>query len=672
DLDSIEKDFILFSETISKEYVQHHGRLKLFQEEIKWKTIVKTNNLKRKDDELVRNTLSHELIPIITEVFEEIYNLENLKDLRILEECYVKNEDIKKYNSELGFIFSDKPPTFDSRINPTQNTSSTHNQLKEQILNTDNKLPDPIIIIGGTGSGKTTFIKYFLEIELDKDDKKNRPVLYLDFRNETESTVKDTASIYRKLVNLLYQEYPKLNLTSNQILRIIYERGIENQKTSFWNHITDQEVLDNKISQYLENEVKDPIAHLTKISAYLTNQCNKRICIVIDNADQLKEEIQKEVFILGHSLHRNLKITVLISLREGYFYKFKSKPPFDAYHSTVFHITAPPYREVLKKRFKYVLTNFQFKKIRLNDDAIKMDFSEGSLGHLFEKLYKSLFEQSGSEILSFLEETSYPNIRNGLEKFKFFILSGHTKTNMYMSFEYGKSGRGGIPIWEFVKAVALESSYYYQSKKSTLVNLFYPSQRNLNHFTKIRLLDSIIEKNVGASRKNLFIPVSNLVDDFIKAGYTSDIILDELNMLYEHGLIFTNDFTSDIETENELKPSHHLGITQAGVFYCKNLINKFYYHDLIVQDTPIFDDKFFQGISREFPEADAHGNRDIQGRKKSVMTFLDYLQAQEILDHTRKENSYGIKSLDMQIIKNIRGNLSADFERIHRSQSSKW
>ncbi|HRG07191.1 MAG TPA: hypothetical protein PLJ08_01335, partial [Cyclobacteriaceae bacterium] len=127
-----------------------------------------------------------------------------------------------------------------------------------------------------------------------------------------------------------------------------------------------------------------------------------------------------------------------------------------------------------------------------------------------------------------------------------------------MSFEYGKSGRGGIPIWEFVKAVALESSYYYQSKKSTLVNLFYPSQRNLNHFTKIRLLDSIIEKNVGASRKNLFIPVSNLVDDFIKAGYTSDIILDELNMLYEHGLIFTNDFTSDIETENELKPSHHL------------------------------------------------------------------------------------------------------------------
>ncbi|HRG07193.1 MAG TPA: hypothetical protein PLJ08_01345, partial [Cyclobacteriaceae bacterium] len=185
DLDSIEKDFILFYETISKEYVQHHGRLKLFQEEIKWKTIVKTNNLKRKDDELVRNTLSHELIPIITEVFEEIYNLENLKDLRILEECYVKNEDIKKYNSELGFIFSDKPPTFDSRINPTQNTSSTHNQLKEQILNTDNKLPDPIIIIGGTGSGKTTFIKYFLEIELDKDDKKNRPVLYLDFRNET-------------------------------------------------------------------------------------------------------------------------------------------------------------------------------------------------------------------------------------------------------------------------------------------------------------------------------------------------------------------------------------------------------------------------------------------------------------------------------------------------------
>ena len=197
-IDVIDSNFIQFYETISKEYVSHYGRFKLFSESNTGKTIVRSNNLRKKDDELVRNKISHELIPIITEVFEEIYNLENLKDEKILKLCYVKNDDIKKYNSELGFIFSDQPPTFDSRINPVQNTDKTHQQLTQEIFSSQNKLPDPIIIIGGKGAGKTTFIKYFIEVILDKGIKKNRPILYLDFRIETESTIKDT-----KLIDIL-------------------------------------------------------------------------------------------------------------------------------------------------------------------------------------------------------------------------------------------------------------------------------------------------------------------------------------------------------------------------------------------------------------------------------------------------------------------------------------
>ncbi|AZI67597.1 hypothetical protein EIB71_07940 [Kaistella daneshvariae] len=349
DLQKIDDNFIQFFETISKEYVSHYGRFKLFSQSNSGKTIVKSNNLRKKDEELVRNKISHELIPIITEVFEEIYNLEDLEDENILEQCYVKNEDIKKYNSELGFIFSDLPPSFDARINPVQNTTKTHLQLTNEIMGTNNKLPDPIILIGGKGAGKTTFIKYFLEVVMDKGIKKNRPLLYLDFRDETESTIKDTKFIYQKLIDQLYKEYTNLNLNNFNILKTIYKLELENNKKGIWEYIKSEEILNEKTSEYIEKQSQNPIHHLTKISNYLVSKCNKRLCVVIDNADQLTEEIQKEVFILGNSLHRNLKVMVIISLREGYFYKFKNKPPFDAYHSTVFHITAPPYREVLKK-----------------------------------------------------------------------------------------------------------------------------------------------------------------------------------------------------------------------------------------------------------------------------------------------------------------------------------
>ena len=666
-IDTVDNNFIQFYETLSKEYVSIYGRFKLFSESNLGKTIVRSNNLKRKDDELVRNKISHELIPIITEIFEEIYNLEDLKDEKILDDCYIKNDDIKKYNSELGFIFSDLPPTFDSRINPVQNTNKTHDQLTKEILGNNNKLPDPIIIIGGRGAGKTTFIKYFIEVKLDKGIKKNRPILYLDFRNETESTIKDTKLIYQKLINQLYENYSMLNLNNFKVLKTIYKIEIESHKKGFWEHIKDDEKLNEKISEYLEKQSQDPILHLIKISNYLIHQCNKRLCVVIDNADQLTEDIQKEVFILGHSLHRNIKVMTLISLREGYFYKFKNRPPFDAYHSTIFHITAPPYREVLKKRIKYVLQNFKFQKIKIDNESVKVEFAEGSLGELFKNLYKSLFDYTNSEILSFLEETSYPNIRNGLEKFKFFLLSGHTKSNLYMSFEYGKDGKGNIPTWEFVKSVALESNYYYQTNRSALFNIFYPSNNNKNHFTKIRLLEYIIDNNTGVSKKNNFMSISDIEKDFIKAGYNSEIIHEELNLLYSAGLIFTNDFVSDIESDISLVSSNEIGITQSGVFYIKNLINKFYYYDLILQDTPIYDEKYFEDLSNNFPESDSEGNRELSKRKKVCEIFIEYLIEQENKDINRKELNYNIKCLDKQIIKSAKENgLAVDFRRLEK------
>ncbi|HUZ60091.1 MAG TPA: P-loop NTPase fold protein [Hanamia sp.] len=667
-IDTIDSHFIEFYETISKEFVNHYGRFKLFSESNLGRTIVKSNNFKKKDDELVRNKISHELIPIITEVFEEIYNLENLKDEKILKECYVKNNDIKKYNSELGFIFSDNPPNFDSRINPVQNTDATHKQLTEQISQSESKLPDPIIIIGSTGAGKTTFIKYFLEVVLDKGIKKNRPLLYLDFRNETESTVKDTKRIYQKLLDQLYEQYATLNLNNFKVLSIIYKTEIEYQKKGFWEHIKEEEKLNIKISEFLEKKAEDPISHLAKISNYLVKQVHKRLCIVIDNADQLDEEIQKEVFILGHSFHRNLKVMTLISLREGYFYKFKNKPPFDAYHSTVFHITAPPYREVLDKRIKYVLQHFKFQAIKIVLDNYKAELGEGSLNALFSNLYTVLFERSNSEILSFLEETSYPNIRNGLEKFKFFLLSGHTKTNMYMSFEYGKDGKNNIPIWEFIKSVALESNYYYQTNRSVLFNIYYPSTNNKNHFTKIRLLDYIIDNNTGVSKKNNFILISSIINDFIKAGYNTEVILEELNLLHSNGLIFTNDYASDVEEQTTLDFSNEIGITPAGSYYLKNLLNTFLYYDLVLQDTPIYNDKYFDEITAAFPECDGDGNRNLSGRVKTTELFINYLLEQENLDHNRKEGTYGIKCLDRQIIKSFKENgLKTDLQRLENA-----
>jgi len=662
DFEDLKVNFDKFYDLLSKESISKYGRLKIIQTSNTGKTIVKDHSLKRRDQELVRNKISQHLIPIINKVFEEIYNIESLEGKKILESCYVQNEDVKKYNSELGNVFSDDPPNFDSRILPVQNTAETQKQLKSNIFDGGSNLPDPIILIGTAGAGKTTFIKYFSEVILSKKNKKNRPIVYLDFRLFTSQTIRDTKFIFKTILAQLENKYPELNLTKFNILKTIYKQGIIKKSEGTWSRLHDPERMDDAIAAYIEENQKDPISHLKAVTEYLLLKCNKRICVLFDNADQLNDEDQKEVFLLGNSINRNLNSIVLISLREGYFYKWRKKPPFNAYQSVVYHITAPPYKRVLQKRIQYIMNNFDFNAINVETDNKVVKFGEGSLQHLFKNLYDTLFASTHSDVMDFLEETSYPNTREGLELFKNFLLSGHSKISAYMSFNYGTGD--GVPIWEFFKSIALESNYYYETQKSTVVNLFYPSESNKNHFTKIRILNYLKAKLSSSAKRKDYFPVNELTDLFLKAGYTADIIEEELQVLFEAKLISTSDYTEDIEELAIIESTSLVSITSVGLYYLEKLLGHFYYLDLVLQDTPIYDEKYYQELSFIFPDSDEHGNRNLSGRKDTTSKFVEYLKNEEKKDKKFKSNFID-ESIMFDIVDFINSTLSVDIRRLN-------
>lgn len=664
DFEDIKTNFFKFYDLLSRGTVSKYGKIKIVKSSNVAKTIVKDHKLKRKNFELIRNQISQHLIPIINQIFEEIYNTETLIGKKILEKCYVENKDVKKYNSELGFIFEDTPPTFDTRINPVQNTENTQKQIKEQIFNSVNILPDPIILIGTAGAGKTTFIKYFTEVLLTKKNKKNRPLVYLDFRLYTSQVIRDTKFIYLEIINQLENNYPELNLTKINILKTIYKKDIDKKKLGTWSYfVNDTDQLNKAISEYIENLQKDSINHLKAITEYLLYKCNKRICVLFDNADQLNETDQKEVFLLGNGINRNLKSITIISLREGYFYKWKNKPPFNAYQSIVYHITAPPYRKVLEKRISYVMEHFDFNALTLNAENKIIKFEKGSLEHLFQTLYKTLFNSKNSEVLEFLEETSYPNTRQGLENFKSFLLSGHSKISEYMSFEYGYGA--GIPIWEFFKSIALDSNYYYESNKSKVYNLFYPSKNNTNHFTKLRLLNYLFSKLNSSSKKVDYYKVSEISSEFLKAGYSIDIIEEEIQELFNFKLVSTSEYSEDVEEEIIIESDSMISITSVGVYYLKSIVNRMHYIDLVLQDTPIYDNDFFNEISELFPDSDEYGNRNLEQRKNTLLKFLEYLQTEEEKDKKFGSN-FTDKIIMFDILEYIRINIKKDIERIEK------
>ena len=659
----IQEHFNMFYELLSRERVLRNTKIKISIEDIPAHSIDKLD-LSFKYSKLNRNYASPQLIPILQSIFEDLIESASLQDKTILKECYVENEDVKKNYSELATIFSDDPPDFDERIAKVQNTKNTQKQIKEELLHLQLS-PSPIVVIGSAGSGKTTFIRNFFEVELNEAERRKRPVIFLDFIKYSDEIIRSSQMLCSRLIQILTESYPELNLHDRNVLKTIYRKQIAERKNGLWNepNISD-DIVEGKITNFLEQSLSDANMHLISIAKYLKEQCDKRLCFVLDNADQLSDELQRDVFILSQSFKQSMPCVVFISLREGYFFEWKDRAPFNAYRSTVYHITAPPYREVLKRRIDYVLKYHSFVDTDIELGNKKVEFKKGSLKILFENLYKALFDEASPDIIRFLERMSFPNIRYGLELFQTFLLSGHTHMSDYMALDY----KHGIPHWEFIKSIALDSNYYY-SDGSKLFNLFKPCVSNVNHFTKIRLLHFLRNKYIKSGNEKSYISIDHVCQSFGMATYSEETIIDELNILYQANLISTSNYSSDREERPVLERSSRIRINSAGEYYINDLVNRFAYLDLVVQNTPIFDKGHFEDIRKAFPECDVHGNRNLSRRLDSVELFLDYLKSQEIMDLLHARNDDEDDAFSFKIVQNIISQSEPEFKLIRSIQS---
>ncbi|WP_400263279.1 hypothetical protein ACFX5U_09575 [Sphingobacterium sp. SG20118] len=665
DLDDVERNFIKFYNILSNDSIVENGRFFIEKEEFSEKFILESKLLNKRTDEVLRNDFSDILTSIISEIFSEISDVYDLDSFEKLKECYVINEDVKANNSKLEILFEDTPPLFDGRIKPVKNTKNTHSQILDEIKS-GIKSPEPIIIIGSKGAGKTTFINYFTKVVIEKDLQKKKPLLYFDFRNYTNQQVKNTKKIYEKIIASLNENFKELNLSKINIIKTIYQKEIKEQEEGIWSlYKKDSEIYTTKLAEFLEKKINDPENHLISISNYLIKYQTKRLTIILDNADQLENESQKDLFLLAQSLKKNLNALVILSLREGYFYQWKNKPPFDAFQSNVFHITAPPYKDVLKNRIDFAIKHFNFAKIETLYKNKSVKITGDSLNLFFNNLSHSIFSIKNSEILDFLDHCTYPNIREGLDMFNTFLTSGHTQIDSYIT-----DVNFNIPIWEFFKSVGLDSHYYYKSDFSKIKNLFKPVSGNRNHFTKIRILLYLTNIAETSNKTDYsFTTIKEISDNFSIAGYNSKIIIEEIQQLLDFKFVDTKAVFSDIESTISIDDNLEIKISQSGHYYIYKILPRFHYLDLVLQDTPIYDNYYFERIKDVFPEVDSYGERNIKNRLTTATTFFEYLKVMEIKEHSKNEANFGIKALDISIKTLIEENgFNTDIKRVEKSQ----
>jgi GTPase SAR1 family protein len=636
--EDIRERFIVFYNNLERNSVIQNGGFifNITPENDNYKKIIST--ITERDDELIRNNLSSRLTPIIDKVFGEIFVDDVEDDEEFIKECFVETLETKKNKDEIERLFEDKAPSL-SEVKPIKNTKNLAKSIEEEIDSYDISIrevdpPKPIIIVGSKGAGKTTFINFLFKKRLSSEILKKYPYVYIDFRKyfNHESSF-EPKQITKDILEKLYDKYPDLNLHSNTALKRIYFREIHLNDESIWEEYkkSETETYRKKLSDFLEERLRDTTNHIIMLSKYLIREHRVRLTLIIDNADQFDIKVQEKVFLFANSLSRNSHCGMIVSLREGYYYKWRNSPPFDAFESNVYHVTVPPYDDVLQKRINYTLIKIREKTENIDlSQTLNTDEYQRVIEFL-SSIKNSLFDELNPHIIDFLSQTSFPNIREGLRIFKTFLTSGHTNVQEYIDRELFKSSEHQItiPIHEFIKAIGLNNKLYYNHEQSLIKNIFYPVEGSADHFLKSRILKYLLNKAQKGSGVSKLVQYSILTEYFVNLGYNLNLVQKEIIELLKFGLLESENIISDIEWNNLPEEDFNLSISLKGHYYYTKLKNRFFYIDLMLQDTPIFDNSHFKKIIKIFPKVDKKGKRFLYDRKVVVELFMNYLQEEE-------------------------------------------
>lgn len=634
-IEDIDNKFVSFFNNLSFEALVKNGTFNYISTAsiIDYKTI--TSTIVDRDEELIRNSLSSELSPIIDQIFGDLFSEDFESDIDFIKKCFVENQETKKNREDIHRLFADKAPQLQN-INPTVNTKNLSEEIIGKIVETPNQIrnltpPKPIIIIGTKGAGKSTFINYLFNYRENEILKDNNIVATVDLINVIGVDDYDEKSIAKEIFSRIDSNYPELQLHSLKTLIRIYYDIIKKKDDGVWSYIkaNDYAEYQKKLSEFLEESTSDLFEHLRLLNLYLIKERRKRIVVVIDNADQFPDVVQEKVYLFAHTLAKKCYLGTIISLREGYYYKWRNSKPFDAYISHVYHITAPIYSEVLSKRINYSLEKKMPQEGQIegaDKTGKKYQLHKSDVYNFLLTLNNSLFSEKQSDIIDFLNYTTHPNIREGLRVFNNFLTSGHTNIESYIiknKFENSKDTYK-IPIHEFVKSIALYNKLYYHSENSTVKNLFQIEEESPDIFIKFYILLDLMQNLDIHGQGSRFAPISTIIENFTSLGYKTKHISAALEKLLEFNMIDSDNHYLDI-VHDGLTSDGKMAITSKGYYYVKILVTKFHYLDAVLQDTPILIPSAFEKIRSEFPLSDKNGKRDLEKRFNSVVAFVEYL-----------------------------------------------
>ena len=482
------------------------------------------------NNEVHQNYLATSLRPLADRYLGKI----NPFDTEFMDKCYVRIRDYQASVTGVTQIINDKLTPYFKNYNVQEFFDDSYGgEFGKRISSNlrERRTSEVVILFGGKGAGKTTFIRKILHHRPSTEIKNYAIVCVVDLIECPEDKKQINDTISTQLIEELDTE-KILNSERDALLSLFNDRFSIAEKQILAGLDKTGEAYNLQLNQLIKEWMADWQYCAARLADYWKTK-QKGVIVVLDNTDQYSTEIQDYCFTVAQHLATIIDGLVVISMREERFHESRLHGTLDAFQNNGFHLSSPPSQFVFYRRLVYMLNVLDNEKMAqkisptLDKDRIK------EVKQLFRILLGE-FRRKGSNLSQFLRACSHGNMRLALDMFRWFLLSGYTKIE-----EMLLAGSWNLQVHQVLRPMMIPDRFFYNEGLSNIPNLFQIRSDSFgSHFTSLRILN-LLSENMSPINPVL-IPVSKLNGIFTTKYNMMDDLIKNLDMMLRKGIIESN------------------------------------------------------------------------------------------------------------------------------------
>lgn len=561
------------------------------------------------------NVLARHIRGIVQTYFGPI----DVNDREFVDRCYVFERAHDKNVQGIRTLIRDSVSPFMATYGVTETEDAeTGGAFAKRLVQGVRKESkgDVVVLFGGKGSGKSTFIRKVLLY-------KPPPYLKKDFVSvivDLLSAPKDPASVREHLWLALIGKLDTdqiLLADREDLLGLFEDRFDVARKQELSGLFEESEAYNLKLNNLLSSWKADHRYVASRLVRWHRKN-HRGVIVAVDNTDQLDNKLQDYAFSLAAEVSHDLACVVLISMREERFYASKIRGMLDAYQNSAFHISSPAPDEVFGRRIGYVLELIYSGAIQTAAEVRK------DITRFFQVFRADFSRDPPSPLNQFITASAHGNIRLALDLFGDLVLSGYTNAS-----EMAQSRTGWkLLIHQVIKPLLTPTRLFYDEKLSKIPNLFQiRASEGGSHFTGLRILRrlSIAQDPLSPS----FVAMSELRGFFVET-FGSDVDFCQ----WTDRLLASNLVESSTRHDVFSEDIDSLKITSFGQFVLTDLYKAFTYVDLVCTDCGMRSESHCNGlVSLANTEVQLFNERRrlerVKRRLEKMDLFVSYLSQEE-------------------------------------------